>query len=264
MNMSSKIEKFWKELAGVLPAIRPSSDLADQVPSSDPADMIGEQGGNRSIDLPTWNVESITGRNFRIRYQDSRGRESERTVICRRLEERAGVLYLMAWCAARSQLRMFRVERIAEMLDPETGEVFTPVEPFLQMFASEQYASPYRYGLPPRQFAALNAALNVLVFMACCDGEWHPLENDALEEFAAAWWMRAEISAPFDLAAIVAHSRRLSPDAEAMFVSLLQCAADPVLAPIIRRHIAKVIDADGRHHPAEVHWGGAIDEILRS
>src|SRR5690606_1707583 len=105
----------------------------------------------------------------------------ERLVLCRRLNSKAGTLYLDAFCYVRERPRSFRADRIRSLVDHETGEVHSPGSSYLELYLPNSVsAAPFRYGLPPTQFADFNAALNVLAFMARCDGKWHPLEADAI------------------------------------------------------------------------------------
>lgn len=249
---------LWAEIRGIRTPPQPI-DRIPVVPEFDDETIELEE----SDQAPDWAAETITGRTFWISYLDSKKQASERQVLCRRLDDKAGVLYLYAYCYIRERPRSFRADRIVAIVDTETGEVFEPGEQLLRHFLPNSASTaPFHYGLSPQQYADFNAALNVLSFMARCDGEWHQLEAEAIEDFAASYWLRAEITSPFDAAEIERHAARLAPDPETFWVSLRRCAENPILSQIIRRHISKVIDADGQHHPLELYWGQQIDDFL--
>lgn len=250
---------FWTDIRGYRSPPPPVSYVS-WVPSHD-----ADEADDGPDDVtPEWEAQSITGRTFVLSYVDSKRQPSERLVLCRRLSEKAGTLYLDAYCYVRERPRSFRAERIVSLIDHESGEVHAPGLDYLSLFLPDATSSsPFHYGLHPRQYADLNAALNVLAFMARCDGKWHPLEATAIVEFAASYWLRAEVAAELDEQEVVRHAARLAPDAAAFWVSLSRCASNPILNPMIRRHVASVIDADGVHHPLETYWGMEIDRFMR-
>lgn len=259
MSLRQRALAFWREVRSH-PPVAPPADFTPRLPSDDAEELHVEDPGEAP---PGWPVEQVSGHTVVIRYRDSKGQESERQLTCRRLEHRGGQTYLHAFCFSRQRLRCFRADRIASVIDPSTGEVFNPGSRFLDLFAPDsESAAPFRYGLSPAAYADLNAALNVLAFVARCDGAWHPLEKEAIEEFVTSYWLRAEHPCSLDLDDVTLHAARLAPDAETFWASLLRCSRHPVLAPIIRRHIGAVIDADGVHHPTEIYWAGEISDFL--
>ena len=258
MKLSDKARALWADVRGSAPVVE-TANYSPELPEEDCPETVVPA----SDAPPARPAGSIAGRTLVIVYSDSRGAVSERQIICHELGAKAGVLYLKGWCLLRQQLRSFRADRVRLVIDPVTGEIHDPGTSFILAFAPDTTTSSrFHYGLSPKEYGAFNAALNVLAFMARCDGEWHALEAEAIEAFATSYWMRAEIAAPLDLDEVNRHAARLAPDAEVFFTSLIACAAHPVLAPVIRRHVAAVIDADGLHHPLEAYWGRQVDEML--
>ncbi len=258
--MARRAEDLWEEIRGIRTAPIIPPDYRPQIPAMDEPSQ--DDGCNDGP--PDWQGQSITGRTFVIHYTDAKDQASVRQILCRRLERRNGTGYLHAWCYVRERLRVFRADSISAIIDPETGEVHEPCAAFLGQFAPDTTtATAFRYGLSPQQFADFNAALNVLAFMARADGYWHDAEGERIEDFAASYWLRAEIRAAFDEAEIRRHARRLAPDAETFFVSLDRCRENALLSAVIRRHVAAVIEADGVLDPRELYWGGKIDDYLR-
>lgn len=257
--MTSLFERIWHRLRDDAPAQRPAPRPANLPTQDDP-----ETSPAQSDAAPQWPIGALSGVQLQIEYLDSKRQASTRMITCRRIEQRGGIRYLTAWCLERAALRTFRVDRITAVIDPATGEVHEPGGAWLLRFTDDSTSeSPLHYGLDVRRFADFTAGLNVLVFLARCDGQWHDLEYSAIEDFAASWWMRAEIAAPFDGDEIARHATRLGPDSETFFIALQRCATDPVLRQIIARHVAAVIDADGVHHPKELYWGQQVVEVMR-
>lgn len=260
MSIVSRGLEFWRDIRGLQP-LSPHSEFEPILPDVDAE----EESEIETVDdaPPKWHAEPISGRIVVISYCDSKDQLSERQISCLRLEQKAEHLYLLARCHSRQRLRNFRSDRIRAVIDSQSGEIFEPGEAFLALFDPDsQSAAQFRYGMSPQQFADFNAALNVLAFMARCDGEWHPLEAEALEDFATSYWLRAEISAALDLQEVARHAARLSPDPEIFWASLLRCTANRIISQIIRRHVAAVIDADGIHHPLEIYWGREVQSFL--
>jgi hypothetical protein len=260
MNLRARLFQLWEEVRG-LPPVAPPVQTPMAGPEDDPADTIVIL--DRQQDQPNWQAQPITGHSMEIVYRDSRGQLSERQIVCHRLESYSGGTHLVARCALRGAQRTFRVDRIEQAVLSVTGEVFEPGTALLDVYAIDRESSGrFRFGLPPRKFALFNAALNVLVFVARCDGKWHPLEFEAIESFVMACWLRLDFPGDLDLAAVAAHVGRLTPDAEVLWTSVDAVAANPAMAALVRRHLVSVIDADGVHHPREVWFASQIAEVL--
>lgn len=137
-----------------------------------------------------------------------------------------------------------------------------PAELFEAFATDRVQASKPGWGLGVRQRADLSALLNVLVFTARCDREYHPLERATFEDAVCRFWLRTEAAGEPDCEAIKAYCDRLAPDAETFYVALHRCAENPKLARLLRESVKCVVDADGRLASEEVYWGSAIDEFF--
>jgi hypothetical protein len=264
MSLTGRLLALWTELRGFSPPLHPDHP-STPLESPDLPELIAQEPDRPDDAPPTWQAESITGRHALIIYSDSRNRETERQIVCRRIEEHNGQHHLMALCLLRSQIRQFRLDRIRQFVDCSTGEIFEPGEDLLHHYAPAFASkSPFHYGLSPRQFADFNAALNVLAFIARCDGVFDDVEADAIADFAVALWMRAEFDASLDLDQVTRHARSLNPDPESLWVSLDHCMRNRVIASILPQHIAAVIDADGVQHSQEIYWANEIAAVLAS
>lgn len=265
LNLSSKLSRLWEEVRGT-PPVQPVIAIVSSGPESDADELLPKEEaaiGSTQGGPPTWQVSPISGINMSIRYRDSKGQASERQIVCRRLESYGETAQLVAWCALRNRQRNFRVDRILSAWDSANGQVFEPGSALLDHFILDRESSGrYRFGLSPQRFEVFNAALNVMAFVARCDGNWHVLEAEAIEDFVVACWMRLELPGDLDLNAVAAHVARLSPDDEVLWKAVETCAANPVLAKLIVRHLGNIIDADGIHHPREVYWATNIADAL--
>lgn len=73
-----------------------------------------------ALPLPPAIAEALEGRGrVLMRYVDAQGRETERIVRPIRVSEGHGVLYLMAHCERRGELRTFRLDRVLELAPEE-------------------------------------------------------------------------------------------------------------------------------------------------
>ncbi|MCW1985359.1 UNVERIFIED_ORG: uncharacterized membrane protein YebE (DUF533 family) [Sphingomonas sp. R1F5B] len=258
--MNTLVERFWSALRKQEPVVPPAAiGLITPEDDDDPDTLVIP-----SSSPPSWPAESITGKHVLIQYRSSAAAVSERQIICHRLEVKAGSAYIFARCLLRKQSRSFRIDRIQQAVDIITGEVFDPGSTFFHRYAPNSVsASALHFGLAPRQYADFNAALNVLAFIARCDGSFDISEREAIENFATSWWMRSEIQQTLDLDEVCRHIYRLAPDAETMWASLQRCMQSDTIAHMLQRHICAVMDADGMHHEREVWWCSQIDEFMR-
>ena len=207
-------------------------------------------------------LDSIAGVCVEIVYRDSRGREGARRITCRNLTRAKDVTYICAYCHERQAPRQFRADRVQMVIDPETGECLT-AEAFLSEFAIDRESdSGLTWGLPVRTQAQLTNALRVLAFMGRCDRDWHPLEMDVIEEFIAIYWLRKELPGEPPMDDVLKVARRMSPEPEDFFVSMLHVAKDPPVAQLLKEAICAVIDADGLHAAEEVYWGNQVASYL--
>lgn len=260
-DLRTRLTRFWEELRGTPPVVPPVV-VNMQVPDNDAADQLSPDD---DLALPlVADVQPVTGIVMVISYLDTKGQPSTRQIVCRRIEQFADKAYLIARCELRQQSRTFNISRIASAIDSATGQIYEPGSKLLEAFTVDrQSTGRFRFGLSPKAFARFNAALNILAFVARCDGKWHVLETEAIENFVMACWLRLDFPGDLDLAAVTAHVARLAPDDEALWRSVYEVANHPAMARLVVQHLGRVIDADGVHHPREVYWASQIAEALQ-
>lgn len=217
----------------------------------------------REVEKPSFAAQEISGTVCVIRYVDTKGHETQRRVSCQRLDLADTHLYLVAYCHERQKIRQFRIDRVRSVVDLSTGEIVEPGLHFFERFGiTHIQKSGLTWGLSVRQRADVLAGLNVLAFLAQCDGGWHPAEREAVESFVTAYWMRAELRGEPPIEDIMARCNSLAPDPETFYVSLSRCEGNKRLASALCHWAAELIAADDVVHKKEDYWGGQMIAYL--
>jgi hypothetical protein len=202
-------------------------------------------------------IEPIAGFTCVIEYQDV-----QRLISCRRFKKRGDFGYVGAVCLAARGYREFRTDRIGCVIDPQTGEVLGNADYFSRFTIDEHRDAGPTWGLTSSRQATLVAGLNVLAFMAHCDGLWHPLETEPVERFVCSLWLRREWEGEPPLNDILMHAQRLSPDSDTFFKGVGHYARSETRATILRRAVADLIAADGVVCNEEFDWGQHFSAYL--
>lgn len=188
-----------------------------------------------------------------ITYVDAAGAPSRRRITVRQLLGKPPVM-LLAFCHERGAMRHFRLDRIEEAVDPETGEVhaldalgaliegagFAPVDPDLRR------------------------AINVLVFLMRCDGLDHPAEWEAIDQALASYLLRFG-GDDVAHAGALRMARQVAPDADDFLIGMRSFThSDRVgdLGRWLRQSTIALIDADGQHSKEEFAWMTEVTEFL--
>ncbi|MEO1729110.1 MAG: WYL domain-containing protein [Pseudomonadota bacterium] len=239
-------------------AVRPKlhdrfSDIELSVPEFDETDDAD------AIDA----VDTVGGLSVVIEYSDSRGNSSQRLITCRKLVVRAGKEYINAFCHHRKSPRSFRVDRITDIFDANTGESLSPAQAFFAGFEPDNVAnSGLSWGLSVGRRADLIAMLNALVFIARCDKDFHPSERDSIEQALTSFWLRLEIAGDPDFTDILEYADRLAPDGETFWVAMHRFREDPDLESIFIRQSNALIEADGVINESEAYWSTEIVDFF--
>lgn len=186
-----------------------------------------------------------------------------RLITCRRHDIKEGVGYVGAICHSARGYRQFRTDRITSVIDPTTGEVLGDGR-FFERFEAESTSGDSNWGLSRSRKATLIAGLNVLAFMARCDGRWHPLETEPVENFVTTMWLRKEWDGDPPIDAIVGHARLLAPDADTALRGLKYFTHSRGSMNILRSALIKLIAADGVICEAETEWMIEIDDLMET
>ncbi|MDG2532990.1 hypothetical protein P6144_04980 [Sphingomonas sp. HITSZ_GF] len=202
-------------------------------------------------------LESIAGLTCVIEYAGA-----HRLISCRRFKTRGEFSYVGAICLAASGYREFRTDRIGYVFDPQSGEVLGEQGYFSRFSVDESHEARPTWGLAPSRRVTLVAGLNILAFMARCDGQWHPLETKPVEDFICSLWLRREWEGEPPLEEILAHAQRLSPDSGTFFKGVENYARSRTRSKILRKAVSDLIAADGVVCDEEFDWGRQFSEYL--
>lgn len=199
-----------------------------------------------------------------IAYEDRQGALTERLITCQRYDLIGGIGYVGAICHASRGYRQFRTDRIACVSDPRTGETLGQGTFFSQFSTDAMATGVYSWGLDRKKKAHLIAGLNVLAFMARCDGYWHPLEEEVIVQFTCSLWLRSEWDGEPPMDQVIAHARRIAPDGEAFFKALLQYSRNRTSTAVLKQGVSALIAADGVICDEEHRWTMAMLEYLNT
>lgn len=187
---------------------------------------------------------------------------ASRLITCRRYDTIGDLGYVGAVCHTAGGFRQFRCDRIECVYDASTGEELGNGA-FFERFAVDSHRErTVTWGLSSSRRSTLVAGLNILAFMARCDGHWHPLETPIIESFVCSMWLRKEWEGDPPVHEIVAHAQRLAPDAAVFFSALRHYANSATSTRIIRRAVGDLIAADGLICENETQWGAEIDAFF--
>lgn len=211
-------------------------------------------------DMPSLRIRSRDGTSSwacHIRYVNDRGVESERTITCKRLSGYGDISHIDAYCHAKEMARRFRIDRIVELVDVETGEV---------MDAASQFATLQAVGALPYEDKGYSAFVQIAAFMAKCDGHYHPMEADALEAAITAYVLRFG-GGDVQIADTMARLPAIAPDGGDVAKAVKRLKVSPIGARVSRLildHCGLIMDADGQHHTAEIAWAVELGAVLKA
>lgn len=221
----------------------------------------------------------VAGIPLAIVYCDAKGATTKRRVTCRRIDDRGDVIYLQARCHERKAYRTFRFDRIAEIVDWRTGEVIDPPARFLEMAdawsAAEDEAAEARRAVADAKTADQRRAMGrcrdgirVLMFLARCDGEFHPLEREVVADYCTARLAGHEdmLAIDADIAKIMTYADRQYPDADLFLKAARQIFGKASAGRHVRLILdsaSRLIDADGVVAQEEFDFGLELRELAR-
>ena len=191
-----------------------------------------------------------------IEYKNSKGERSERRIVCKSITLGRGGTTIGALCIESDAFKTFRLDRITNMVDIETGELVDPVEVFAQL---------QMCGALKTTDHALRDLASLFVFMAKCDGEYHPLEEAAIHDAIDSYCLRFGGSTAM-AEDVQFGCGKLAPDGSDMIVLLDNLGKHhngKALARFALDRCGKVIDADGVHPDDEFTWAMDLQGRLR-
>ena len=202
-------------------------------------------------DAPT---EEPAPRGLFIVYRAADGAVSQRTITVRQLIGNPPEL-MLAWCHLRRRARHFRFDRIVEAVDPESGELLS-----LETLAVQLQGDHRPLDRRLRQI------VNLLVFIARCDGsvvkpEWSAID-DALARYLVRFGGDDEVHKQ-----VCTMARQVAPSGDDVLIAMRSFAASPdrrALADWLTQALQAVLDADGTHARAEFDWILIITDFVNT
>ncbi len=239
--------------SGVLPPISGRFEIPDALGEID-----REQG--RLVDLEDASdstAELISGFLSVISYDGE-----DRLITGRRYIAKGDLRYVGAICHSARGYRLFRCDRIAAVYDATTGEHLGDGAFFERFRVDGGTKAAATFGLSASRAKLLVAGLNILAYVARCDGEWHPLEVSPIERFVFALWDLKGWTEELQLDAIMAHAMRLAPDSETFYRSLELYFRSRGSTELLMRSIGILIRADGIVAEQEVRLLNELTEFM--
>lgn len=193
---------------------------------------------------------------FHLTYEDSNRRTSTRVVTVRRIERRSDRVMIHGLCHLRGKPRCFSADRIEEVFDVTTGEVFGDASAFFTQHPL--FTDPRE----PEQEAlkVCRHEINLLTVVGASDGLFDPDEQDVLmvHVFNRCDHLNLDESTIRQRLALIA------PDQPSFSRSLMQMhrfkAGD---TEALFRTMRKMVEADGSISKEEVLFVDEITNYLR-
>ncbi|MBF0325548.1 MAG: WYL domain-containing protein [Alphaproteobacteria bacterium] len=183
----------------------------------------------------------VVGLALGIVYQGASGQETRRRITVSSLVSRGDAVLVNAWCHERQAFRQFRLDRIGEVVVLATGEVFDDAAAFFDGL----------HGRDPtaEALAGCRHSLQILAYLARCDGHLHPDEQEQIIDFILS---TAPDPSCLDEVRLRRHVAALYPD-PATYAKALRAlrlsGGDQVRR--LGRYVQRVLDADGILDDAE-------------
>jgi len=192
-----------------------------------------------------------------IVYTNARGETSARRIVCLCIGGRGRAETIGARCIETRRFKTFRLDRIGELVCAQTGEVLDPFDHF--------EALRIRGALKIEDKNMTDLA-RLLMFLARCDGDYHPLEAESLSDALGRYVLRFGGNDRM-LETAVAELPKVAPD-DMDFVKALDRFAKNSqrrqLARLVLECSSDVIAADGVERDVEVQWALQVSDALKA
>lgn len=116
-----------------------------------PVEVIDEDTGE-IIDVKPEQTEpnDVDGLLVQFTYEDASHNDTERTILCKRCWESAGVIYVQGVCTLRHALRTFRAERMSDLIEVRSGRNIENPQDYFGHFADEPEPEYFRKPISER------------------------------------------------------------------------------------------------------------------
>lgn len=186
----------------------------------------------------------LTGTAYFIKYCGSSGEISERRISIKSLKESsAGNVLIYAFCYERKQVRSFRLDKILEVTDLATGEIYDHPDSVMNILrdARIDHNDPTLNAIKQ-----CSIALNILAFLSRCDGRQHALERDVMVHYV----MEQCFFNDLDGKKLDDYIKRLYPTGIVFYACVAKAYESDKLAQILKFAV-RLAEADGILHDKE-------------
>lgn len=260
-------------IAGTIDTLKrylPKSKPSPKFHSFQPIVVENDEEEETAIPSPLAERENARGTTFGIKYFDAKGNVSVRRVSCQSFDGS----HLYAYCHERKRARCFRLDRIREIYDMHTGEIWDDASEFLGVLSDfgirRKSDKPAPGKNQEKAMSRIRDGVRVLVYIARSDGFVHPKEMEVVEDYcrqrcSGGNTQARDYSMPvedYNMKAIMDWAARQFPDIETVESSLYKVAGSTSNWELLRKSIRAIVDADGVLHPDEVQAVMEIERIM--
>ncbi len=207
-------------------------------------------------------VEEGVGFCAAISYVDAKGVESERRITIKDVYKDAGDYRIDAWCHERNAWRQFLGSRIINYSDAVTGEVWDTADAVMQrLILLADHAENDQGIYTTRLLRQTRPSINILLFLARCDGHLHPAEIDAVLRHVD----RCSDGRRYDEQRVDRLVRKQRPEQTVFLTSLKKIIrTEPKWLGHIVRDAKQVIEADEIIASEEAKYGAELHSHIQA
>lgn len=225
----------------------PPGRIASVAADDDPDHSFGDDQAEAS--------DPSAGATFFAVYAKASGEVTQRRLSIKQIQGHGRAERVLCYCHERRALRTFVIERFVELVDLETGELLDSLSFFEGCRAQ---------GTLPAKDRAFHDMLAILVFIAECDDQFHPLEEREIEACLGSYFVRYG-GREKDLEDAKRSMRKLSLDTSDFVHALERSGSHPdgrAMLRLVRQSLNRVASADGVIVDEEHRWLMAAADIL--
>ncbi len=210
----------------------------------------------------------LAGTRIGVAYRDERGLKTKRVVRLKRLDAREIACYVHGFCELRQDDRTFRVDRMAAIYDPGSGELLESAEDYFRPYIEralhleEQIKGRSKYGQAWELIRRLKDELSVLILVARADNRFAKTEQSLILRYAAERAKDLGIKITDDNLVVLAKWVKLQDPSEPEVRVSVKAVAKTAGALDGLWEVSEIIaEADGKVKPDEVQ---ALAEIKKA
>lgn len=239
--------------------------IAKFAPPAAPRSMKMDVSSSDDDEMPTGTsfddeFSVAVGEAIGLRYVDANGAVSQRRITVHSVgRSGTGSLFINAWCHERRAARRFRADRVDSIIELATGEIIDHPDRVIERFATLcDEAAPVDNAVDQVMRLARDG-LNILVFLARCDGQFHSSESDVISHYL----LDVAFDINFDGDAVMVTVGRMHPDPYCYRQSVARLGRGPGDLERVAKFAARLIDADGAISDEEFEFGQELSTALR-